>query len=174
MKHVFQRHLPDYNTIRHHPSLKFLGEHLHDPNLWHLNRTAVARAVAIGIFTAFLPVPFQMVIAAILAIFFRANLTISVVAVWITNPITMPPIFFFCYKVGRSLWPYNLPHFAPQNSLSAFITHFYLVWKPMLIGCLLVGSIASLLAYTSIRLLWTITVIRRFRLRKHVKSAPIV
>jgi uncharacterized protein (DUF2062 family) len=49
----------------------------------------------VGLFCAFIPVPFQMLLAAPSAIIFSANLPVSIALVWITNPITMPPIFFF-------------------------------------------------------------------------------
>jgi uncharacterized protein (DUF2062 family) len=80
--------------IKGHKNLSFLGEKLHDPNLWHLNRRSVSAAFAIGLFAAWIPTPGQMVIAAIIALYFRANLPISVALVWITNPLTMPPMFY--------------------------------------------------------------------------------
>ena len=72
-----------------------------DPNLWHLNRHSAAGGFGIGLFFAFWPVPFQMWLSAFAAIPLRVNLPLSVATVWLTNPITMPPIFYGAYKVGN-------------------------------------------------------------------------
>lgn len=55
---------------------------------------------AVGVFTSFLPLPGQMVIAALLALWLRCNLPLSIILVWISNPITMPAIFYSTYKLG--------------------------------------------------------------------------
>jgi uncharacterized protein (DUF2062 family) len=57
----------------------------------------------IGLFCAFLPLPFQMVIAASLAVLSRCNVPIAVVLVWVSNPITMTPMLFFSYQLGAWL-----------------------------------------------------------------------
>ena len=97
-KHI-KRFIPDTHKIRDHKHLKVFGKLLHDPNLWHLNRYSVATAFSVGLFFAFVPVPFQMVLAAGAAIMVRSNLPVSVVLVWFTNPLTMVPIFYFALKI---------------------------------------------------------------------------
>ena len=100
-KKLIKKYMPDHETIRNHPHLnKIFGTLLHDPNLLHLNRRSVSMAFAVGLFMAFVPVPFQMVLAAAAAIIIRCNLPISVGLVWVSNPFTMPPLFYFCYLVG--------------------------------------------------------------------------
>ena len=100
LKNVIKRFFPDLEKIKEEKVLKILGPAILQPNLWHLNRKSVSRAIAIGLFCAFLPIPLQMVLAAFFAIIFAANLPISVILVWITNPITIPPILLIAYKIG--------------------------------------------------------------------------
>ena len=85
--------MPDHKKIRDHKHLRIFGKLLHNPSLWHMNRHSVAKAFAVGLFFAWVPVPFQMVLGAGGAILFHANLPLSVVLVWLTNPFTMPPMF---------------------------------------------------------------------------------
>ena len=97
-------------------SLSFLGDILHEPNLWHINRHSVARAFLVGIWFCFIPMPFQMLAAAFFAIWFNANLPLSVVLVWISNPVTMPPMFYFNYKIGA--WALDRPVLSFDFELS--------------------------------------------------------
>jgi len=63
-----------------------------DPVLWHLNRRSVAGAVAVGLFVGWLPLPGQMLVAAMLAALVRVHVPLSVVMVWFTNPLTVAPL----------------------------------------------------------------------------------
>ena len=54
-----------------------------------------------GIWIAMLPiVGIQMLIAFFVALFVRANLPLIVALQWISNPFTVPPIYFAGYEVG--------------------------------------------------------------------------
>ena len=99
-KKFIRRFLPDHQSIKQNKALKIFGSVLHEPNLWHLNRRSASGAFGIGLFFAFWPVPFQMWLSAGLAIPFRANLPLSVATVLVTNPFTIPPIFYGAYKLS--------------------------------------------------------------------------
>lgn len=61
----------------------------------------VALGAAIGVFVAFTPtVGFQMLIGAFLATLVGANRPAAIILPWITNPLTIPPIFALTYWVG--------------------------------------------------------------------------
>ena len=102
-RRFFKRYMPHPDRLKAHKSLRFLGTLTHDPNLLHLNRHSVSRAMAIGLFWAMIPMPLQMLVAALCAVPARANLPIAVGLVWLTNPLTMPPVFYCNYKVGAWL-----------------------------------------------------------------------
>lgn len=164
-KKFIKKYLPDTQKIRGHRHLKVFGSIINSPNLWHLNRYSISTAFSIGLFTAFLPIPMQMVVAAALAIIFRANLPISVALVWITNPFTMPPIFYFCFKVGAFIMNVPPTGFLFEPSIEWLTTGFLRIWKPFLLGCLTVGILTSLIANITLRVIWRFSVIRSWKLR---------
>jgi uncharacterized protein (DUF2062 family) len=161
-----KRFLPDPQTIKEHKHLRMFGTALHDPNLWHLNRRSVSVAFAIGLFMAFVPMPFQMIPAAALAIYLRANLLVSIALVWISNPVTIPPIFYFCYLVGTMILGDTVNQFAFEVSWQWFRSELSLVWQPFLLGCLVVSTTASLAGYWGIQGVWRWHVVREWERRK--------
>ncbi len=99
IKKFLQKYLPDRRQITEKKSLRIFGKLIYNPNLWHLNRKSAARAFSVGLFFAWVPLPFQMVLAAGGAMIFHANLPLSVALVWLTNPITMPVFFTLLIKL---------------------------------------------------------------------------
>jgi len=160
--------MPDHERIRNHKSLSCFGCLLHKRALWHLNRHSVATAFAVGLFFAFVPVPFQMVLAAGGAIFFNGNLPISVALVWLTNPLTMPPIFYLAYLVGAAILGHNPSEFSFNEMSWDWIHHGLMnIWQPFLLGCFVLGVVSAVLGYTVSHILWRFMVLRRWR-RRHL------
>jgi len=159
-KELLKKYMPHPEIIKNHKNLQFLGAKLHDPNLWHLNRRSVSMAFAVGLFCAWIPTPGQMAIAAIIAFYVRANLPISVALVWITNPITMPPLFYFAYLVG--VYALNLP--TADFSMDAILSGELLF--PFLTGCLMLGIICSTAGYFGFSYFWRYHTINKWRHRQ--------
>jgi uncharacterized protein (DUF2062 family) len=161
---LLHKFIPDHDVLKQHKNLQFLGDKLHEPNLWHLNRHSVARAFAIGLFCAWIPTPGQMAIAAIGAFYFKGNLPISVGLVWITNPVTMPPMFYFAYRVGLTVL--NLP--TTSFSLDAILSGDILF--PFLTGCLIVGIVSSTVGYFGINYFWRYHAAKKWATRKQTRK----
>ncbi|MDO6635959.1 DUF2062 domain-containing protein [Pseudoalteromonas carrageenovora] len=166
-KKTIQRFLPDPNTIRHHKMLKIFGRLLQDANLWHLNRRSARGAFAVGLFFAFIPVPFQMVLAAAGAILFRVNMPISVALVWLTNPLTMPPIFYGSYLVGTLILNQPEQHFVFEASWEWFLQSIETIGPAFLLGSFVCASIASIIAYFGIDIIWRRSVKKAWLARKN-------
>ncbi|MEA3410574.1 MAG: DUF2062 domain-containing protein [Pseudomonadota bacterium] len=172
---LIKRYFPDFGRFREdHKLHSVFGKRLHDPNLWHLNRHSVAGAFAVGLFCAFIPFPGQMIIAAAAAIVLRVNLPISVVVVWISNPLTVAPMFYAAYEVGEWVLGLEPGPFELELSLEWLTEEFSEVWLPLVIGCIILGSLSSLAGYILVRIYWRLHVMKRWgqrRLRRCARAA---
>jgi uncharacterized protein (DUF2062 family) len=127
---------------------------LHDQHLWGIRRRTVVPAVAIGLFVAFMPFPGHMVTAALLALAFRKNIPVAVLATWVSNPVTMVAIFPAAYQLGRSILDAPDREVTFELSLD-WVTHtFVTIWEPMLLGCVIFATAASIVGYITLDLLW--------------------
>ncbi|MBZ0071258.1 MAG: DUF2062 domain-containing protein [Thiohalobacteraceae bacterium] len=171
-RHIIRRYLPDHRKLREHPHLRRFGARLHDGNLWHLNRRSVSGGVAIGLFWAFVPMPFQMLPAALCAIGLRVNLPIAAALVWITNPITLPPAWYASYRLGT--WMLRLParelHF--ELSFHTLIAGMGGLWKPVLLGGVTLGAVLALMGFVTVRLAWRLYVVQQRRRRRILRHLP--
>lgn len=150
---------------------RWLAPLLDDPNLLHLNRHSVSGAFFVGLFCAFLPVPGQALIASLLAFLFRCNLPISVLLIWISNPFTIPPIMVGLYKIGQ----YILGRPSALGDVSFSWTWLSenggAVFLPIAIAGPLVGLVAGLTGYITIRYLWRWKVVKNWEIRKKKRQS---
>lgn len=153
-RRIIKKYMPDPKQLQQQKSLRFLGKLLDDPGLLHLTRKSVANAFMVGLFCAFIPMPFQMVLAAALAMLLHCNLPISVGLVWVSNPVTMPVLFYGTYSVGAwmmGLTPQPMPSELTLEWLGQLLND---AWKPLYLGSITVGIMIALLSNLCIRLLW--------------------
>ncbi len=156
-----KKFMPDPHELKNYKSLRIFGNLLHDPNLWHMNRRSIAKAFMTGLFFAWWPVPFQMVLAAAGAILIRSNLPLSVALVWVTNPITIPIMFYFAYVVGT--WIIGVPEmaFSMELSFEWLMNEMTAIWKPFLTGCLTLGVFSGLAGYFGVNWAWRYSVAKK-------------
>jgi hypothetical protein len=164
--------MPNPEALREHKSLRCFGSLIHRPYLWMFNRRTVAMAFAIGLFIAFVPLPGQMVMAAAGAVWFHGNLPVSVGLVWLTNPVTMPPIFYATYKLGAWILQIPATPFHFEADISWFIDGFATILPPFLLGCLVCGVAFSVLGYLFIRIVWRWRIVNRWRARVTTVHRP--
>lgn len=166
-KKAIKRFMPDHQSVKENKYLKIFGNLLHNANLWHLNRHSVAKAFAVGLFFAFIPVPFQMVLAAGAAILFHANLPLSIALVWLTNPLTMPVIFYACYLVGTWVLAEPPQQFVFEANWQWVIDSLSTIGPAFLLGCGILAVIFSILGYVGIQTLWRYSVAKAWKSRGH-------
>jgi len=170
-KKTLKRFIPSPARVREVKSLHLLGDWIYAGNLWHINRYSASMAFFIGLFVAFMPIPGQMVLAALLAVLTRCNLPLSVGLVWITNPLTMPGIFYLSYKVGAMIIDVPLQDIQFELSFHWLTNSLTTIWRPFLLGCLICGLFFGSMGYFTISMLWRWRVAFRWRERKRKRAA---
>lgn len=167
-----KKYLPTPETIRRQSSLGPVRHLLLEPALWRLHRRSVSGATLIGLFCAFLPLPgLQMPLAALLAVPTRCNVPVAVGLTWITNPVTMGPVFFLTYKVGAWVLGIDAPAESFELSWQWLGERFAQVWWPLLFGSLLCGCASGLVGLLAARELWRLHLIGRLRDRRAARRA---
>ncbi|RUO38164.1 DUF2062 domain-containing protein [Aliidiomarina shirensis] len=149
-----RRFMPDIHKLNEYGVLKPFGKLAHNTNLWHLNRRSAAGGFAVGVFFAFMPVPFQMLLAAAAAILFAVNLPLAVALVWISNPLTLTPMLYASYRIGSFLLNRSPHPFHFELSWAWFESSIYTVVPPLLLGSLVLGSFAAAITYVLVRRIW--------------------
>jgi hypothetical protein len=114
-----------------------------------------------------------LLIAALLALALRCNLPVTMALVFVSNPVTIPPLTLLCYRVGTLILGSPEVPFNPQFSWAWLSTQGAHLLPPFLTGCLLIGASAGLLGYAAIRGLWRWQAVRRWEQRKAARSEAI-
>lgn len=172
-RHTLRRWLARHQPRADSRWTRWLGHRLHDPELWHLGRRTVAGGVGLGFFLAFIPLPVQMVLAAPFALLLRVNLPVTLVAIWLTNPLTMGPIYLFAFKVGSWITGEGsaISELDLELSSSSMGALFDEIWWPLAVGCLVCGTAAAAIGNTGVRWLWRFHLLARRRQRR-LRSPP--
>ena len=169
LRAFFKRMLPEHHEFQQHQQLGLLGDILHDPNIFHLNRHSAAGGIAVGLFFCFMPVPGQTLLAALASIYFRVNLPLAVVFVFLTNPVTIPPLFYLAYRTGAFMLQETPAELTFEFSADWLGSVIYDIWDALLLGCFTLASASALVSYLTVRMLWRMAIIRKWEERKEKK-----
>lgn len=127
---------------------------IHDPALWGIRRRTVVPAFSIGLFIAYMPFPGHVITGILMAILLRVNVPVAAITTLISNPITMGPMYYLGFEVGRVLLGRPPQPFEFEMSFAWLIERFSTIWQPLLLGCLLLGTLLALIGYIALDLIW--------------------
>ncbi len=153
-KKFFRKFLPTQIKIAQLPLFSYLGKGLHQPALWHVSRRPIAKAMAIGLAVAMIPIPGQMLLAALLAIYWRATLPLSVALVWLTNPVTTAPILYLNYLLGSFVLRTPIANWQQDFNSAWLWQTLHHIWLPLCLGTLILAALCSALGYWLTTWLW--------------------
>lgn len=162
----FKRFLPSVEKVRAVPALHLFGDSLFHPALWHLNRRSAAGGLAAGLFCGLIPGPLQMLGAGIVAVLFRVNLPVALVATLYTNPLTIVPLYLIAYQYGAFVLgaaggravqpPPDWVWSNPGASMEAYAQWMLGLGAPLALGVLLLACTLAAIGYFGVRLLWSV------------------
>lgn len=97
--------LPRRSNLSRYPVLRHIKHWFAPfPFLWSYRQSETLRAVYLGSIITFLPIMGgQIFVGAVLALLFRANLTIMTALQFVSNPLTGPFMYALSYLVGRAI-----------------------------------------------------------------------
>ncbi|MEX2320117.1 MAG: DUF2062 domain-containing protein, partial [Saccharospirillum sp.] len=108
-----------------------------------------------------------MPLAALAALFFTANLPVSLALVWLSNPFTMPVIFYGTYWLGAQLTGRSVIAFETIQHKGWGSTLIMDLYWPTFLGGIICGLVLAPIGYFTISGLyhWRMRLNRRRRNR---------
>ncbi len=139
---------------------------LENPAYWSLNRRNITRSFALGLFLAFVPLPIHALLATAAALILRLNIPAAVIATFVTNPLTVVPMFVAAYWLGCHLLMLTPDPIQFEMTWHWFTTGLVPIWKPFLLGCLVMGVITATTGYVLLGGLWHLSLVVKYHQRK--------
>jgi len=160
-----RRWLPTPDNLAQIKGLAWLGHYLAPrPWLWVAHRRRVAWGVAVGLAVGVIPLPVQMLLAALAAVLLRCNVAAAVAATWLTNPFTLVPIWGFALWLGS--WVMDpgavsstpamlaLDWFHPGTWWPAFVTWISAMGPAWAVGMPMAAVVLGTAAYAVTYVAW--------------------
>lgn len=165
MKRLFAPLTRHSDSMLQHRLLRPWASRLRHPSLWRLNRHSVARAMAIGLFWALIPMPWQMVPAAFSAARWRGNLPIAMAVCWLSNPLTWAPLWYGTYRFGLLLLGHQSQS-PPSADWAQALADIGSIWWPLYFGSTVAGVVLAVLGYFAVHAFWRVNVTYRLSRRR--------
>ena len=115
-------------------------------------RKMISRGAFIGIFIAMIPMPLQMLAVLLFTPFFKYNVPIAIIMCWITNPFTMPFIYYIEYLTGGYILGQEITDV--EITLEWFQNNLSNIIFPLYVGALFYSITLASLTYYLINRLW--------------------
>jgi uncharacterized protein len=164
-----RRWLPDRERLLGSAWLRPFAHRLRDPRLWHLNRESTARGLALGLFVGLLVPIAQTPLAAVLAVTIRAHLLIAAAATLVTNPLTVPLIYYAAFRWGETLL--SMGRFGDPMG-GGLLQQAASYAAPIAVGLLFFAVVCAGLGYLGVKLIWRIRTLQRWRTRARRAATP--
>ena len=167
----WRRSMPTRESLEHNRFLKPVAHRVLAPELWRFTRRSVPRGVALGMVTGILFPVAQIVLSAIFALPFRANIPTAAATTFITNPLTTPPLWVAAYWLGHSILRFDekVPGQPIADTVAANTGWLHWLWAgalpATLLGLLVITVVLSVAGYALTALGWRLWIAHKWRHR---------
>ncbi len=135
------------------------------PEFLAANRKMISRGVALGILIAFIPMPLQMGAVLLFMPLFRFNVPIALAMCWLSNPFTMPPMYYMEYLTGSFFLGSEI---APvEMTVDWFSENLDDIFIPLYVGTLFYSVVGSLSGYWAVNHFWKSSVHKDKKKHRH-------
>ncbi len=148
---------------------KFIKKYNIPREFLSVNRKAITRGLLIGIFWGFIPMPFQMLAVLAMTPFLRFNVPIAISMVWLSNPVTMPFMYYMEYHTGAFFL--GKPHLHVELTMEWFQHNMANIFIPLYAGTLIYAILVSVGVYYGVNWLWIHSVKKEKRHAKRKQNS---
>ncbi len=147
-----------HSWLEHHP---WIAGALERTGCLHIHRRTLARGGAVGVFVGLTPtVGMQTVLMLIGCIAIRGNFPAAFVVSWVSNPITLGPLYFAFNNLGEAVFGGII---GPEITISDRADEAAVGLLYLILGSLLIAGPLAIAAYVIFIWGWRLLVIRRRR-----------
>jgi uncharacterized protein len=125
---------------------------MHASDCLKFTMEGVARGVAVGLFVGLTPtVGVQTLLMIIGCILLRGNFPVAFILSWVSNPVTMVPLYWFFNVLGETVFEPLLPMEDGTPNLIDDALHETMLTA---LGSLLIATPAGVIGYFATRVVW--------------------
>ncbi|HIP54823.1 MAG TPA: DUF2062 domain-containing protein [Sulfurimonas autotrophica] len=139
-------------TSKHKKLRDFLKKYKIPSQYLATNRRMISRAVLIGLFIAFIPMPMQMAAVLLFVPFIKFNVPVALAMCWLSNPLTMPLMYYMEYLTGSFLL--GIEPEPVEMTLEWFSHNFDNIFIPLYFGTAIYSIFGSLFGYFLVNFFW--------------------
>ena len=116
------------------------------------SREMVTNAFLIGLFVALIPIPMQMLVIVLAMKFYKFNLPVAIALCWITNPLTMPFVYYIEYSIGSFILNSDIA--TMKMTIEWFQNNLKDIFIPLYLGAFILASFVSVSIYFLVNIFW--------------------
>lgn len=179
---LLRRFLPDRETLGQYALTRRFAPFLSRHELWAIKRNLIAGGLAVGLFCGMIPGPLQMLAAMSFAVLLRVNLPVAIVGTFLSNPLTIVPLYLVAYAIGQwcigEAGASTLPALPatdweqPRLALSAWSDWMLAFGTPLVTGIVILACLLAITGYALVQVSWRLNVRRAVRRRRNNRLNP--